>query len=83
MYGIVQVIKDGKKLRVKPIGKSGFVRFPKSLRFEEGDLFEVTELKKSKGKTGGKFWIAAGDIRILRRGRRLKFRTKSARNINA
>jgi hypothetical protein len=82
MTYVVEVVLDGKKLRVKPIGKSGFVRFPKDLRMEEGDLFEVTDLRKASGNYK-RFWIACGDIRPLRRGRRLKFRVKGARNIDA
>lgn len=82
MYGIVEVIMDKNKLRVRPVGKrKGFVRFPKDLRLKEGSLFEVTDLRSSKGTDGGKFWIACGDIRQLKRGRRLKYRVKGSRNV--
>lgn len=60
MKAIVKVIYDsGKgKLRVQPVGMSGFVRFPNHLRIE-GAMYEVENLKP--GRAGS--WIASGAIK--------------------
>lgn len=81
MYSIVQVVEHNSRLRVKPFGKNGWVRFPKDLRLDDGTLYEVSDLRKSTTSKGNKFWIACGDIRPLRQGKRLKFRVKRTRQI--
>lgn len=62
----VKVVMDRKtnRLRVKAYRRKGWVRFPKHLR-REGAIFDVQELRRTKGRADGTFWIACGEIRQL------------------
>jgi hypothetical protein len=64
MRKLVEIVYDSEKgkYRAKPVGQSGWVRFPNHLRVP-GAVYEVEELKE--GKNGS--WIASGEISLIKK----------------
>lgn len=61
---IVEVVLDGKRPRVRPIDRTGWVRFPEHLR-TVGAHYAVEELTPLRGGA----WTVRGRIRRVRTGR--------------
>lgn len=56
---IVEVVVVGKRTRVRPVGDTRFVQFPRSLRLA-GARYQVEVLRPN---AGGKSWRASGELR--------------------